>query len=192
MCTAVTVGNHINLSFTSAPAAGDQEVAVTLGATVLTANDYWGGFLNVQDGTGEGILYPVGAHPAADASASVTIPLAEGEQIQVAGATAETNVNLEKSLYKDVVISTTDQADVPVGVFNVTVAANAYGMIQTWGPAAVLQDEANAIGDMVTIGSHVAGAVEADDAAGEPLVGIQGPNTGVDTEYTTVYLRLEP
>lgn len=192
MVNATQAANHLNMSFTTAPAAGDQFVEVTLGATAVTADDYRDGFVVIQDGTGEGILHPLASHGAYDASATgARFDLAAGEQIQVAGATSESNVDLIKSLYKDVVISVADQADNPVGVYNVSVAANAYGMIQTWGPCSVWQDEANAVGDMLTTGTGVAGQVEADDAAGEPLIGQQGPTAGVATEYQLVYLRIE-
>jgi len=190
---ADTVSNHINLSFAVAPAVGDREIKVTLGATAAAADLYADGFANIQDGTGEGVQHPLsGSHSTFDASATATFLLGHGERILVAGAISEANVDLEKNSYKDVVISAADQADVPVGVPNIAVTASYYFMVQTWGPCSVLQDETTAIGDMVTIGSSVTGAVEADDAAGEPLVGIQGPNTAVDTEYQTVYLRITP
>lgn len=188
---AVVVANHVDLSFSAAPAIGDTELSITLGATLAAENDYKDGFAVVQDGTGEGIAYLIEGHDAIASAGTGVFKLAKGEKVIVAGATAETNVDLIKNLYKDVVISSTDQADVPVGVFNVSVAANAYGMLQTWGPCAVWQDEANAIGDMLTTGTGVAGQVEADDAAGEPLIGIQGAQTGTATEYQLVYLRLD-
>lgn len=180
-----------NMNFQTAPAAGDSSVKVTLGSTAASADDFAEGFLNFQDGTGEGLAYLVDGHDAASASATLEVNL-QGEVVKVAGALSEANADLVKSLYKDVVISSTDQADPPAGVFNVSVAANAYGMLQTWGPCAVWQDEAVAIGDMIVTGTGVAGQVEADDAAGEPILGIQGPVTGVDTEYQLVYLRIDP
>lgn len=189
MVAADVVANHIDLSFTVAPAVGDRQVTVTLGATAVSADDYRDGFVNVQDGTGEGRAYGVEGHPAAASAGNLVLDLKEN--VRAAGATGEANVNLVKNLYKDVVISAVDQADVPVGVFNETVPANQYSFIQTWGPAPVWQDEAVAIGDMVTIGTGAAGQVEADDAAGEPLIGIQGHNTGVATEYQMVYLKLD-
>ena len=193
MCSAATVGaNHANLSFATAPAAGDKELKVTLGGTAATADQYRDGFANVQDGTGEGIAYPVGSHKAqTSTTGTLTLPIAHGEEVQVAGALAESNVDLVKNKYKDVVISSTDQADPAVGVFNVTVAIDYFGMLQTWGPAAVWQDTTSAIGDRLTIGSGVAGQVEVDDAAGEPYIGHLGPNTAVATEYQLVYLTID-
>lgn len=188
MVAATQTANHVNLSFASAPAAGDNYVSVTLGATAATAGDYANGQLVVQDGTGEGIAYDIEGHPAADASASLRVDLKK--EITVAGAVSETNVDLVKNLWKDVVISVTDQADPIAGVFNVAVAANAYGMIQTWGPAAVWQDEANAVGASLTTGTGVAGQVETVDAAGEHSLGQMGTQVGVATEYQLVFLQI--
>lgn len=191
MVQADIVANHINLSFSSAPAVGDRTVSVTLGATSAAADLYKDGFLVVQDGDGEGIAYAIEGHAAIGSAGTGEFNLGLGESIQVAGATSETNVDLVKNTYKDVVISATDQADVPLGVFNVTVAADAFGMLQTWGPASVWQDEATGVGDMLTTGTGVAGQVETEDGAGEPTVGYQGPTAGVIGEYQLVYLRLD-
>lgn len=192
MVEAVTVGaNHTNLSFQTAPAVGDQQILVTLGGTLVAVDDYRDGFAVIQDGAGEGILHQLSSHPAFDASATATFGIARGEQIQVLGVTGELNVDLAKSQYKDLVLASTDQNDVPVGVYNVTVAIDAFAMVQTWGPASVWQDEAVAIGDMVVTGTGTAGQVEADDASGEPLIGIQGPTTAVAEEYQMVYLKIE-
>ena len=52
-------------------------------------------------------------------------------------------------------------------------------------------DEAVTNGTIVTIGTSVAGAVEAQDAAGEPIVGVVDGTAGVDTEYQQVYLKID-
>lgn len=187
MVQAVHSTDHSDLA-PAATAAGASSVTVTLGSTGITAGDFDDGWLNVQDQDGEGISYRIKANDTVAASGSAIIDLYESVTVAL---TTSTDVNLVKNLFKDVVISSTDQADVPAGVFNVVVAANAYGMIQTWGPAAVWQDDSNAIGDMLVTGTGVAGQVEVDDAAGEPLIGIQGPYTGAAADYQLVYLKIE-
>jgi hypothetical protein len=177
------------MSFQTAPSVGDTEVKVTLGATAATANQYKDGYLVVQDGTGEGRAYAVEGHGAADASATLTVYLKEA--IDTAGALSEANVDLIKNRWDDVVISVADQADPVVGVPNVAIPTTEYGWIQTGGPCAVLMDEAITAGATVTTGSSVAGAVEAKDGAGEPIVGHMGPQAGVDTEYQLVYLSVD-
>lgn len=189
LCVAPTVvANHINLSFATAPTAGDKSVTVTLGATAATKDQYKDGLLVVQDGTGEGRAYAIEGHAAADSAASLTLYLKEA--IDTTGATAESNVDLLANDYSGVLISVTDQADRPVGVPVVAIAAGEYGWLQAGGNCAVLMDEAVTNGLMVTTGTGVAGAVEAQDGAGEPLVGYVNGTAGVDTEYQNVYLTL--
>lgn len=189
LCVAPTVvANHINLSFATAPAVGDKKVTVTLGATAATADYYAEGWLVVQDGTGEGRAYPIEGHAAAESAASLTLYLKEA--IDTAGATAEVNVDLLANDYSGAVISVADQADRPTGVPVVAITAAQYGWLQNRGNCAVLMDEAITNGLMVTTGSSTVGAVEAQDAAGEPLVGYVNGTAGVDTEYQNVFLTI--
>lgn len=181
--------NHKNMSFQAAPAVGDRDVKVTLGATALTADQYKDGWFVVQDGTGEGRAYGVEGHAAADSAATATIRLKEA--IDTAGATGELNCDLILNIYDGLVISVTDQQDTPIGVPVVAVAASSYFWVQTGGPVSVLQDEVIAVGQAVTIGSSVAGAVELQDAAGEPQIGVVPMHATVDTEYSLVNLTLD-
>lgn len=180
---------RVNLSFAVAPTAGDKKVSVTIGTGAATKNFFQDGWLVNQDGTGEGRAYPIEGHDAISASTAGVFVLKEA--IDTTGATAETNVDLIRNFYAGAVISVTDQADVPLGVPNVAITAAEYGWIQTYGPCAVLMDEAITTGVALTIGTGVAGAVEALDAAGEFQLGIMGPQAGVDTEYTLVDLTIK-
>ncbi len=186
---AATVNaQRINLSFTTAPTAGDKEVKVTIGTGNAAENDYRDGWLVVQDGTGEGRAYPIEGHPAITASTGGFIRLTEA--IDTTGAVSEVNVDLIKNYYDGIVISVPDQADLIAGVMNVALTASYYGWAQTYGPCAVLQDEAPVNGGMLTIGTGVSGAVELLDASGEPMVGYIGGTAGVDTEYQLVDLQI--
>jgi len=190
LCVAPTVvANHINLSWATAPAIGDRVVSITLGATAATVDQYKGGMLVVQDGTGEGRAYPIEGHAAADSSGTITLTLAE--TIDTAGVASETGCDLIANPGRGAVISVTDQADQAVGVPVVAIAAGEFGFIQTGGPASVLMDEAITNGLALTIGTGVAGAVEALDAAGEQQVGVMAGTAGVDTEYQLVELTID-
>lgn len=190
LCVAPTiVANHNNISFTTAPAVGAMEVTVTLGATAATADQYKGGQLVVQDGTGEGRSYNIAGHPAALSGGALTIQLSEA--IDTLGATGESNVDLISNPWRGAVISVVDQADQAIGVPVVDIAAGQFGFIQTAGPCSVLMDEAITAGKAITIGTGVAGAVEMLDAAGEPQIGLMMGAAGVDTEYQVVYLTLD-
>jgi len=190
----VIVAAHDNMSFNTAPAIGDDKVLITLGATAVTKDQYRDGYVVIQDGTGEGHLHPLDAHAAYDASANpATFYLGAGEQILEAGALSETNVDLIRNRFKDVIIpADTSQNDVPVGVANIDVTADYFFMIQTWGACAVWHDEAAAnLGEPLTFGAGAAGQVEGTDAATELSFATGGPAVGVADEYQLVYLRIE-
>lgn len=190
LCVAPTiVANHINLSWQTVPTVGAKTVKVTLGATAATADQYKGGWLVVNDATGEGRAYPIEGHPAAGSAGTITLKLKES--IDTAGVASEANVDLVANNWRGAVISVTDQADMPIGVPVVAITSGQYGWLQTSGPCAVLMDEAVTNGQAVTIGTGVAGAVEAQDAAGEPVVGIVSGTAGVDTEYQLVELMID-
>jgi hypothetical protein len=182
------VADHEDMSWATVPSDGDTTVKVTLGGTAATADYYKGGQLVVQDGTGEGRSYRVAGNLAADADSTCTVYL--DEAIDTDGAASETNVDLVAHPLSGVVISATDQADMAVGVPVVAITKNYYGWLQVGGPCSVLFDEAVAAGVDVTIGTGVAGAVEAADAAGEQVLGTVYGSAGVATEYQPVYLKL--
>jgi len=180
---------RVNLSFATAPAVGDKTVSVTIGTGAATANDYQDGWLVVQDATGEGRAYPIEGHGAITASTAGTFHLKEA--IDTAGALAEVNVDLIKNRYDDIVIGPgSDNLDVPTGVPTIALTTLYYGWVQTWGPASVWQDETSAVGAGLSTGDETAGTVDTL-AAGDPPIGINGPQGGVETEYQLVYLMID-
>lgn len=192
------VANHENLATTTnSLAVGSRSIAVgaiTPGATALTANQYADGYLAVTDGGGQGYMYRIKDHDAfTSATADGGVELYDA--IAVA-SDAGTTVSFIYNLYSQPQISVTDQADVQVGIPTTTIAASEYGWFQTWGPCAVLCDEAvTAVGQAIVTGTGVAGAVEEDDTATtvsqEPIVGYN-LSPLVDTEYQVVDLRIRP
>jgi hypothetical protein len=189
MVQATTDANYSNLSWTTAPTAGAKTVTVTVGASVVTADQFQDGWLVVQDGTGEGRAYPISGNLACGSAGNCTVYLKEA--IDTTGVLAETGCDLVPNKYSGVVVSVADQADQALGVPNVAVTAAYYFWLQTGGPCSVLMDEAIAVGLTVTIGSSVVGAVEALDGAGEQAVGVMDWTAGVDTEYQLVNLTLD-
>jgi hypothetical protein len=183
------VANHIDLAPVAAYAIGTTTIQLTLGATAATADQYKGGSMVIQDGTGEGRSYYIEGNTAAGSAGTITVYLREG--IDTAMVVANTKVDLLASDYNGVVISATDQADRALGVPNVAITAAYYGWIQTMGNCSVLMDEAVAVGLALTIGTGVAGAVEALDGAGEQDLGVVSQTAGVDTEYQNVWLHID-
>lgn len=185
---ADAVANHTNVVAGADAAVGATQITVTLGATAITADQYAEGYVVVNDAAGEGIMYKIASHPAAASAADVVIQLEDPIQVALTEDTSE--VSLVYNLYDNVVISAVDQADAVVGVPNVAVGSNEYFWAQTGGMCAVLADEAVAKGLAVTIGTGVAGAVEAVDGVAEPVVGY-AHEALVDTEYRAVRLVLD-
>jgi hypothetical protein len=181
------VSNHTNIVVAAAVSVGATKVTATLGATAATANQYQDGYLVVNDAAGEGINYLINGHAAVLSAGVITVNLVD--QVEVA-LTTSSEVTLKANPYSGIVVSATDQADQPVGVPNVTITAAYYGWVQTGGECSVLADEAVTKGLALTIGTGVAGAVEALDAAGEFQIGVASEAL-VDTEYRSAYLTID-
>ena len=175
--------NVVNKAVTAVAPVGSKTVQFTAGAAI-TADAYADGILQVNDADGEGTSYRITGNTGGTA---VTVTLADPIEVALKKTTSE--VSLYKADSDSVVISATDQADLAVGVPLVTIPAGNYGWLQTYGPSAVLADEAVTRGLEVTIGTGTAGAVEAVDLVGEQVVGVASQAL-VDTEYSPVFLKI--
>lgn len=177
--------NVVNEGVNVAAAVGSTTVQLDAGGNIA-ADAYAGGYLTINDAAGEGRSYFVVGNSAGTTAVDVTVYLKEPLSVAL---TTSSEATLTVSPYSAVVISATDQADKAVGVPNVTVTAAYYCWLQTGGVCAVLWDEAVAKGLALTIGTGVAGAVEAADAAGEQEIGVS-IMAGVDTEYQPAWLSI--
>jgi len=186
----VDADNHINVSVAAA-AIGDTEVAVTVGATAVTENQYEDGYLQVNDGTGQGHQYRILGNTACATSGVTYVTLNEPIKVAlVASATSE--VSLLPSEYSAVVESATEET-MPVGVAPCAVTTLYYYWAQTAGPAIVLMDGTPAVASMLVPGA-VAGSLKVMNATLDidmPYVALKSLNAGVDTEYKPVKLLLD-
>lgn len=186
---AAIVANHQNIAvtaYTAYSANGNvpPKVTVTLGATAATANQYAGGFVVVNDATGEGQTLRIASHPAADASASLVITLEDGAATAL-DATSE--VCLIPPHGKDVIIQPTTVTGAQVGVGLYPIAAASYGFLVSKGLVSCLAQGAIGVGLGISIGS-VAGAV-AVAAATTARLGYAN-QAGVDTEYRSIFINV--
>lgn len=180
---------RVNLSFAVAPAVGDKSVSITVGSGTDVADVYRDGWVVVQDGTGEGRAYPIEGHGAIAASVANTYRLKE--QIDTAGALLETGTDIVLNRYDDIVIGPgSDNLDVATGVPASVIATLEFGWVQVWGPCSVWQDETSGVGAALSTGDETAGTVDTQ-TAGDPFVGHQGPQGGVETEYQLAYLMID-
>jgi len=176
-----------NVTVARTYAAGAKEIIIDAG-NAIAADAFADGTLTVNDATGEGVTVVVAGNTVTTGAAEMTVTLKQ--PIPVALTIDVSEVTLQKNPWDSPVISIADQADMPVGVPNVTITANYYGWVQTRGTCSVLFDEAVAKGFALTIGSSTVGAVEAADAAGEPVLGV-AQMAGVDTEYQPAFLTID-
>lgn len=176
-----------NITVARTYTAGADSIVVDF-AGAVAADAFADGTLTVSDATGEGVLVHVNGNTSTSGAAEATISLKE--PIPVALTIDVSEVTLQKSPWDSVVISATDQADMPVGVPQVSIAASEYGWVKTRGSVAVWADEAVTKGLALTIGTGTAGQVEALDAAGEFQIGI-AQMALVDTEYRQAFLTID-
>jgi hypothetical protein len=180
-----TDGTNVTVARTYA--AGVTEVIVDA-AGAVAENAFADGTFTVSDATGEGFTCVVIGNTSTSGAGEMTVSLAQPTTVALTIDVSE--ATLQKSPWDAVLVSITDQADMPVGVPNVAIAADNYGWVQTRGTCAVLADEAVTKGQALTTGTGVAGAVEALDAAGEPQIGV-AQMALVDTEYRPAYLCID-
>lgn len=186
LCQApAIVANHQNIAVAAAAAAGATSVTVTLGATAATANQYAGGYLVVNDATGEGQTLRIASHPAANLSTALIVTL---EDAVVTALTTSSEVCLIANPYNGIIVSPTTQTGVPVGVTLYAVTASTYAWIQTKGPVACLNNAGTAVGLGLAPSATTAGAL--DTVAATTTQVATALQAGVSTEYRTVSVLL--
>ncbi len=163
---------------------------ISLSDTItLVVNEYAGGKLALEIGTGGGHHYPIKSHDA-PADNSLFILEEPGLAVAISGAT----VTLVKSRYKEVIINPTDSTADIVGVSLGVGADGSFGWVQTRGVAMVSTDGTVVVGDHVRASDGTAGEVEPLDRDGtaedEVEVG-RVVNVGPDNEFSLIYLTLE-
>ena len=199
--SSIAIANHdTDLAVSAAASVGDKSVSITFGTspnTDVTEDQYAGGYLLVNDVDGEGHVYKIRTHAAADVSASpaVSIHLFDGDTIKEALSTSS-EVGLVANPYLHV-IPTPGGAQTArcVGYAATELADNAYGWVQTWGEAAVLVDGTLVIFRPVRVSDGTAGAVEeysSQTDAEEQEVGYATNVLAASTEYQFVFLTISP
>lgn len=183
--------NHHNIAWASGGAIGSKSVTVTLGATAATLNEYAGGYLVVNDATGEGTQYRIKSHPAADLSTTLELTLDTPiKEALVSGS----EVTLVHNVWNGVVEAAVEERQ-PAGVPLVDVASGSYCWLKTRGTASVLQGDATNLGEELVVHASTAGAVDAASttygtAFSAYTVG-KAKVAGVSGEYNPVHLTID-
>ena len=187
---AAIVANHQNLTvtaYTAYSANGNvpASVAVTLGATAATANQYAGGFVMVNSSTGAGQTLRIASHPAAGSGAGLVLTLEDGASSTA--ITTSSKVCLLPAHGADVIVYPTTDTGAVVGVGLYTITAATYGFVISKGLVACLADGAIAVGSSISPSGVVAGAVKTGVLA-DGIIG-NANQAGVDTEYRSIFIN---
>ena len=176
---------------------GDTTLDITpVGTATYAQNELVGGYVIVEDDTGEGSYYRITSNPATTAATAFTVGI---EPIRVAFA-AGTTVGVAPNLYSDVLLADANLTQLVAGVPNFEVPIGStnpqYFWLQTKGVCSLLVDEtvtAFTVGAPLQPSVAVAGAVEPiidAAAAHDPQVGTALAIVAADTEYAAVRLNI--
>ena len=155
-------------------AIGATTVVITAGGTtVIAADEYAGGYLNITAGTvGFGHLYRIKANAAASLGITCTVTLEPKDGLAVALVASSSLVSFRVSPFKNLVLKAGNSTLVGAiaGVPPVAIPANYFGWVQRIGVASVFQAAtATSIGNFVCASSTDAGAVSTLLAAATTL-----------------------
>lgn len=180
------IANHQNLVSTTA-AIGATSITVTLAGTAATANQYSGGYLIINAGTGKGQTLRIASNPA-QTTTTGTLVLTLEDPFVIATLASDTKSSLYPNLYSGSVINPTTATGSPIGVplFNIT--ATYYGWIQVKGIASVLNDANTAVGLGLAPSTNTAGALFTATSTGNTVA--SALIAGVTTEYRQVNLAI--
>lgn len=156
-----SIANHTGIAVLGTPVVGEYTITVTLGATAVTEDQYAGGYMVVVSGTGAGDNYTIQSHPAADASATLTLTLADPLLAVLNG-----NVDLVANPYNGLILAPATITGKIAGIADYPVTAGQYGWVQCSGVANAYIDSSVGPGVVLTTGGGGDGHVVAYNAAG--------------------------
>lgn len=186
------VPNHL-ANTPPAVAIGATSFTYTPGASTGTANQYAGGWMQVDTTPGNGYTYEVSGHAAIASSTAFTLYLKDAIQVAL---TTSSRVGLIANPYRGVIqMPVTTATGTIAGIATYIITAAQYGWIQTWGICSVLIAGTPALGASVMAPGAVAGAAEVIVAAGTLIVAQWVGNmaqVGVNTKNNAVDLRIRP
>jgi hypothetical protein len=174
---------------TAVHAIGDTVFSETITSATYVENYFAGGYLQINDGTGEGHQYKIISSTAVTAGTSIILQLDEPIRVATA-ATSATMFTIVHSPWRATVESAT--LGCPVGITPMAVTAAYYYWAQTGGPAIALSANTDAAGMALHQSTTTAGALAGLDVGSYyPQVAVALGTAGVATDYKPVMLILE-
>ena len=184
---AANAAQHMSCTVQTAAAIGATSVIITLGSTAATLDQYALGYI-VEEELPGGHAYKIVTHPAADASATLTLTLHPKNPLVVAWTTSS-QVSLVKHPYKDVIDQPTTGSGVTLGVTVNAIASGSYGWLQRAGYCSALTSGTVVLGDRVVQGGAEGAVTPEGSLLGLPVGQVQ--YVGATTKYSIVDLTLE-
>lgn len=186
---AVATTGHV-LQTPTAAAVGDGSIVTATTTTAIVADEYKGGVLAVELGTGFGYTYSIKTHPAVAANGSFTVPIRETVQVAIP-ATANT-VSLIRNRHKLVVVYPTAPTGTPVGVAIKPVVVSGFGWYATRGLATCTTQGTVIVGNVAIPSGTTAGSVSPQAAATyvQPFVGTVA-HVATTTNKSLIDLQLD-
>ena len=172
-----------------AAAIGTTQITLTVVSTTVAEDYFAGGYLHINDNTGEGHAYPIKSSSAVAAGTSIDIILEQGVKVAL---TTSSDFTLVQSPWMATVQSTTEES-FPIGIPLLDVTEAYYYWAQTGGVAIALAAGTWAVASMLTMGA-TAGALSSINSTLDvdmPICALAWLTAGVSGEYKPVYLTLD-
>lgn len=161
-------------------------VTVTNGSGAITANQYQGGLLMVNSGTGAGQTLKIASHPAIGSGATGGVFTLEDGPVTALDATS--TVSVYKNPCQSIIISDHSNLQQPVGVTLYPITAAYYGFIVSKGLTVCLNDGGWTTGSAVSTSNATDGAVE-NGVIAQGFVGY-AIEAGTTTHYNAIVVTL--
>lgn len=186
--------NYRSMVVQAAAAIGDTKIAVTLGGTAVTANQFESGDLVVESAAGIGQAFKIVRHDV-QTSTTGTCNFWVDRALKIA-LTTSSQVSVRKNSYDGVIDFPVTPTGAPVGVALYAMTAVYYGWVQSGGDCPVLFDnQTNTSADVTRIipSRDVAGSVTVDveTYAAAPTVGFAREQVSVDSTMGFAHLTLD-
>lgn len=189
-----TIANHVGRTQTATQAllatVGSTTLQVTVGATLVSVNQYLQGYATVIAGTGLGSQYRIKSNTSAVSNGTTTLSLVDPVLVALDSTSV---VSLYPSPWNGIAVSsTTISSNNIIGVPNVAVPTNNYAWFQVDGYCATLADSTpptkntNAI-----VSASTAGAVAIQGASAVTQVLGYAPETMVSAQTQNLFLQIQ-
>ena len=185
---AAVVSDHANMTATAAVAAGETVISVETGGTDLTANQYAGGYLWVNDVNGEGQCLRVKSNPAHDHSDDPSVEITCYDDLATA-LTTSSQLSLIENPNSNLIVAPAAETGALMGATVVDMTADYFGWAVIKGPAALLTVGTLVVGNAaVRSGGTAGGVAPATDNVLQEVGDVMA--VSATTEYSLVNINL--